>query len=157
MTQQLGAWCWFRSGLLRLLVYQDTALFSTFRLLVLLRSSVTDVTSQLFSIIWWFRPWKLYIFWMYIIRADHPDHPDYLDQTTLTTLAALTHYRAIFPQRACGQSLSWRQCWGWWWQRWSQVKDIYLVHSLLNIDHCNHTSEICINLEQLRFALIKCY
>ena len=38
---------------LRFLVYQNTALFSTFR-----PPSVTGVTSQLVSIIWWFRPWN---------------------------------------------------------------------------------------------------
>ena len=32
-----------------------------------LRLSVTGVTYQLFSIIWWFRPWKPYIFWMHLI------------------------------------------------------------------------------------------
>ena len=31
------------------------------------RSSVTGVTSQLSLIIWWFRPWKPYIFSMHII------------------------------------------------------------------------------------------
>ena len=47
---------------LRFLVYQNTALFSTFR-----PPSVTGMTSQLVSIIWWFRPWKPYIFLMHII------------------------------------------------------------------------------------------
>ena len=37
------------------------------------------MTSQFFSIIWWFRPWKPYVFWMHIILADHPDHPAHLD------------------------------------------------------------------------------
>ena len=41
------------------------------------------VTFQLFSIIW---PWKPYIFWMHIIKADHPDHLVHLDHiNNLTT------------------------------------------------------------------------
>ena len=46
----------------------QTDLLSTFRLLV------AGVTSQLFSIIWWFRAWKPYIFWKHIIQGGHPDH-----------------------------------------------------------------------------------
>ena len=34
----------------------------------------TGVTSQLFSIIWWFGAWKPYIFWKHFIQADHSDH-----------------------------------------------------------------------------------
>ena len=51
---------------LRFLVQQNTALFSTF-LRSSVRSSVTGVTYQLFSIFWRFIPWKPYIFWMHII------------------------------------------------------------------------------------------
>ena len=39
------------------LVVQNTALFSTFR-----PPSITDVTYQPFSIIWWLRPWKPRVF-----------------------------------------------------------------------------------------------
>ena len=59
---------------LRFLVYQNSALFSTFR------PSVMGVTSQLFLIIWWFIPQKSHIFWMHIIWANYPDHSDHQDQ-----------------------------------------------------------------------------
>ena len=52
--------------ILRFLVQQNTALFSTF-LRSFVRPSVTGVTYQLFSIFWRFIPWKPYIFWMHII------------------------------------------------------------------------------------------
>ena len=40
-------------------------------------SFVTGVTSQLFfSVFWWFRPWKPYIFIMHIILADRPGPPE---------------------------------------------------------------------------------
>ena len=48
------------------LVQQNTALFSTFRP-PSVRSSVTGVTYQLFSVFWRFIPWKPYILWMHII------------------------------------------------------------------------------------------
>ena len=38
------------------------------------RPSVTGVTSQLFSIIWWFRAWKPCIFWKYVILHKHLDN-----------------------------------------------------------------------------------
>ena len=41
--------------------------FSHFRLHFPPPSCVTGVTSRLFSIIWWFRPWKPYIFWTHVI------------------------------------------------------------------------------------------
>ena len=48
---------------LRFLVYQNTALFSTFlRPPSSVRPFVTAVTSQFSSIIWWFSPWKPHIF-----------------------------------------------------------------------------------------------
>ena len=50
--------------ILRFLVYQNTELFSTY---LLLRPSVIGVTAQISSMIWWFRRWKPYIFWMHII------------------------------------------------------------------------------------------
>ena len=60
------------------LVYQNTALFSTF-LRPYVCPYVMGVTSQLFLIIWWFRPQKPYISWMHIIWANDPDHSDHLD------------------------------------------------------------------------------
>ena len=41
--------------------------FCHFRLHFPPPSCVTGVTSRLFSIIWWFRPWKPYIFWTHVI------------------------------------------------------------------------------------------
>ena len=52
--------------LLQFLVYQNTALFYSH----LSAPLATDVTTQLFSIIWWFRPWKPCIFWMHLNVAD---------------------------------------------------------------------------------------
>ena len=63
--------------ILRTLLKQNTALLS------ILRQSVTGVTSQLFSIIWWFRAWKPYIFWKHIIQGGHPVHSYHL--TSLPT------------------------------------------------------------------------
>ena len=43
------------------------------------------------SIIWWFRALKPYIFWMYIIQADHPDHPDHSYHSYHLTTWPLTY------------------------------------------------------------------
>ena len=48
----------------------QTALLSTFRMLV------AGVTSQLFSIIWWFRAWKQCIFWKHVILAISVHQPN---------------------------------------------------------------------------------
>ena len=40
------------------------------------RSCVTGVTSQLFSIIWWFRAWKPCIFWQHVILARSVHEPN---------------------------------------------------------------------------------
>ena len=47
--------------------FMSTRILPYFALSVLLSSSVTDVTSQLFSIFLWLRPWTSFIFWMHII------------------------------------------------------------------------------------------
>ena len=57
-----------RNEILRILLKQNAALLSTFR------QSVTGPTSQLFSIIWWFRAWKQYTFWKHIIQGGRPNH-----------------------------------------------------------------------------------
>ena len=61
----------------------------------------TGVTSQLFSIIWWLRAWKPYIFLKHINQDDHPDHSYHLitwpldhltTWTTLTLLYSILHW-----------------------------------------------------------------
>ena len=59
---------------LRMLLKQNTALLSTVHPSVHL--SVTGVTSQLFSIIWWFRAWKPCIFWKHVILAISIHEPN---------------------------------------------------------------------------------
>ena len=57
--------------------FMSTRILPYFALSVLRSSSVTDVASQLFSIILWLRPWTPCIFWMRIIWTDHPAHLDF--------------------------------------------------------------------------------
>ena len=89
---------------MRILLKQNTALLSTFRM------SDTGMTSQLFLIIWWFRVWKPYVFYKHIIQVGRPDHsyylttwpPDHLTTwpsdllTTWTTLTSLITW-TIWP------------------------------------------------------------
>ena len=66
---------------LQILLKQNTALLFYFPSV----SHRRDIST--FSIIWWFRAWKPYIFWKHIIQGGHLDHyyhlstwpPDHLD------------------------------------------------------------------------------
>ena len=69
----------YQKALLRFLVQQSTALFSTFLLRASVRLYVTGLTSQLYSVIWLFILQKTYISWMHITWANDPDHSDHLD------------------------------------------------------------------------------
>ena len=66
-------YCFCKSSFLRILLKQDTALLSH---CPCVRSCVTGVTSQLFSIIWWFRAWKPCIFWKHVILAISVHEPN---------------------------------------------------------------------------------
>ena len=65
--------CALQGGFLRIQLKLNTALLSTVRPSVC--SCVTGVTSQLFSIIWWFSAWKPFIFWSHVILAISVHEP----------------------------------------------------------------------------------
>ena len=55
---------------------------------------VTPMTSQFFSIIWWLRQCKPYIFWMHIINHwDHLDHLNHLKHMTNQRIFKKNNYR----------------------------------------------------------------
>ena len=97
---------------------QNTAIFSTFRPFVLRPPSQAWHLNFFFSVFWWFRPWKPYIFIMHIILADRPgppespeppvhlDHLEHPNSTNMTTnietvaLFSTSQYSPVEPSTA---------------------------------------------------------